>query len=64
MKKERNEEQVLLRASLHKLESALVRLDAVREAIRAVIPTDGERAELFHAEECPKRPSFRPREVH
>lgn len=64
MKKERNEEQHALRASLHKLESALVRLDAVREAIRAVIPTDGERAELFQAEGCQKRQSLRPREVH
>lgn len=61
MKKGCSEEQVLLRASLRKLESALVRLDVVREAIRAVVPTDGERAELFRSEECP---SFRPREVH
>jgi hypothetical protein len=51
-KKPQNTEQLRLRASLSRLEEALVRLDTAREIIRAVIPSDIDRAVLFAGEEA------------
>lgn len=59
IKKPENTEQVRLRASLSRLEEALVRLDSVREVIRAVIPSDVDRAVVFSSEEA-----ARPTQVH
>ena len=58
-KKPQNTEQLRLRASLSRLEEALVRLDTAREIIRSVIPNDIDRAVLFAGEEA-----ARPGQVH
>jgi predicted component of type VI protein secretion system len=53
------QEQLCLRESLSKLETALVRLDTAREIIRGVVTNDVERAVLFASPD-----ESQPKQVH